>query len=64
MLASFVVGGLLVLSIAFGEVAEAQSRCNAGVTKAVARKVSAKAESRREGAGEGTAPRRQQTRQG
>src|SRR5262245_21267894 len=39
---SFAVGGLLAVSVALGGVAQAGSICDAGVTKAVAKKVSCK----------------------
>ena len=42
MLASFVVGGLVALSLTVGGVAQAQSRCDAGVTKAAGKKVACK----------------------
>src|SRR5262249_46105704 len=42
MLASLVLRGLVILSLALGGVAHAQSKCDVGVTKAVAKKVSAK----------------------
>src|SRR5262249_7817002 len=42
MRASCAVGGLLILSLALDGAAQAQSSCDAGVTKAVAKKVSAK----------------------
>jgi hypothetical protein len=42
MTASFAVGGLLALSFLVDGTAQAQSRCDAGVTKALARKVSCK----------------------
>jgi hypothetical protein len=42
MLASFVVGGIVVLSLSLGGTAQAQSSCDAGVTKALAKKVSCK----------------------
>jgi len=38
----FGVGGLLAVSVALGGIAQAQSTCDAGVTKAVAKKVSCK----------------------
>jgi hypothetical protein len=42
MLRSLVVGGFAMLSLAMGSTAYAQSSCDAGITKAVARKVSCK----------------------
>lgn len=42
MLRSLVVGGLAMLSLAMGGTAQAQSTCDAGITKAIARKVSCK----------------------
>ena len=42
MVGSFVVGGLVVLSLALGGTAQGQSSCDAGVTKALAKKVSCK----------------------
>src|SRR5262249_51588604 len=42
MRASCAVGGLLILSLALDGAAQAKSSCDAGVTKAVAKKVSAK----------------------
>src|SRR4029453_17459642 len=42
MLASFVVGGLVALSLALSGVAQAQSSCDAGVTKAAGKKVACK----------------------
>jgi microcompartment protein CcmL/EutN len=41
-LASFVAGGLVALSLALGAVAQAQSSCDAGITKAVGTKVACK----------------------
>src|SRR4029453_5982131 len=42
MLASFVAGGLVALSLALSGVAQAQSSCDAGVTKAAGKKVACK----------------------
>ena len=42
MMGSLVVGGLLAMSLALGGSAQAQSSCDAGVTKALAKKVSCK----------------------
>jgi hypothetical protein len=42
MLASFVVGGLVALSLIVGGVAQAQSSCDAGITKAAGKKVACK----------------------
>ena len=42
MVGSFVVGGLVVLSLALSGTAQGQSSCDAGVTKALAQKVSCK----------------------
>jgi hypothetical protein len=42
MLASFVVGGLVALSLTVGGVAQAQSSCDAAITKAAGKKVDCK----------------------
>ena len=42
MVRSFAAGGILAVSVALGGIAQAQSSCDAGVTKAVAKKVSCK----------------------